>query len=212
MATDTRDPATAAEAGTEATAPDAEAADTEAAAETTAEADASRAFERPLAALEQRFAQISARPLAEQDNLAGLLADYRDLAGREGLSDEQQVVINTRVELLQGRLQLQQAMAQLEQQKQQLEERRAQRPISYDAVGTLMASSLYNGQRLPLLYRMVDPMSGLTVGYVEPASTLRLVDVLGKTVGVVGETRYDPTLRLKIIRPKQVVVLSGDEQ
>jgi len=174
------------------------------------EADAARQLDQRLNELERRFAELSARPLAEQTGLASLRDAYRELAETRDLTEEQRVVVDTRLELLNGRLELQQAMAELEQRKAELEARRNARPLSYDAVGRLVASSLYDGEDLPRLYRLVDSMTGLTVGYVEPSDAVDLVDALGRTVGVVGETRYDPSLRLKIITPEALYIVSGE--
>jgi uncharacterized protein YgiM (DUF1202 family) len=78
----------------------------------------------------------------------------------------------------------------------------------YSAVGRLQASTLYTGDQLPLMFRLVDPLSNLTVAYITPPAQDR-TRLLGRLVGVVGESRYDPALKLKIIDAQQIDLLSA---
>lgn len=78
----------------------------------------------------------------------------------------------------------------------------------YSAVGRLQASTLYTGDQLPLMFRLVDPLSNLTVAYITPPAEDR-TRLLGRLVGVVGQSRYDPALKLKIIDAEQIDLLSA---
>ena len=78
--------------------------------------------------------------------------------------------------------------------------------IQYDAIGRLVPSAVYDGQRLPMLYRLIAPEDGATVGYVRPNETVRSTHCLGRIVSIVGKPRFDPALKLHIIEPRQIDV------
>jgi len=80
---------------------------------------------------------------------------------------------------------------------------------TYHVVGRLMASTLYDGRRLPLMYRLqsLDGPGGRTIAYILPSEELDLDAKLGGVVGVVGEARRDRTIRVRMIEPTQVDVL-----
>ncbi len=81
---------------------------------------------------------------------------------------------------------------------------------AYSMVGRLASSAVYNGDRLPLMYRVqsIDPLTGpRTIGYVRPNQGDRLDSRLGQIVGIIGATTDDDALSLRIIRPERVDVL-----
>jgi len=77
----------------------------------------------------------------------------------------------------------------------------------YIAVGRLNASTVYDGIRLPLLFRVQDPAGGQTIGYIEPGKGFDLTAMLGQLVGIVGKQGYDSALRLNTIEPSRIDVL-----
>jgi len=79
----------------------------------------------------------------------------------------------------------------------------------WDAVGRLNASSVYNGERLPLLYRLQDQGTGQTIAYLLPTQEFDLPSMLGLLVGVKGPIRYDESLRLNLVQPTLVGPLSS---
>ena len=83
---------------------------------------------------------------------------------------------------------------------------------TYDAVGRLSASAIYDGKRLPLMYRVQSVGSSLprTIGYVKPGS-MDLESKVGMLVGVVGAASLDPDLKLKIITPTRVDLLQAQD-
>ena len=83
---------------------------------------------------------------------------------------------------------------------------------AYDAVGRLNASRIYDGKRLPQLYRLQAPAGGRTIGYIRPSESLDMIPMLGRLVGIVGSKDYDAGYRLLIITPKRLDILpSGKE-
>ena len=82
----------------------------------------------------------------------------------------------------------------------------------HDAIGILNASLVYDGERLPRLYRLQDPVSGFTTAYLMEDPELKLSSMLGLVVGVKGDKHFDESLRRTVITPKTVAVLqSGAE-
>lgn len=79
----------------------------------------------------------------------------------------------------------------------------------YSAVGRLLASALYDGRRLPLMYRLqsLDGLGGRTIAYIVPDDALDLDAKLGGVVGVVGPARRDRTIRVRLIEPERVDLL-----
>jgi hypothetical protein len=83
---------------------------------------------------------------------------------------------------------------------------------AYDAVGRLNASRIYDGKRLPQLYRLQAPAGGRTIGYIRPSETLDMIPMLGRLVGIVGSKDYDAGYRLLIITPKRLDILPSGNQ
>jgi len=82
----------------------------------------------------------------------------------------------------------------------------------HDAIGILNASLVYDGERLPRLYRLQDPVSGFTTAYLMEDPELKLSSMLGLVVGVKGQKHFDESLRRTVITPKTVAVLqTGSE-
>ena len=77
----------------------------------------------------------------------------------------------------------------------------------YEAVGQLDASTIYDGKRLPRLLCLRDPVTGRTIGYLEPIDQFDFVSLLGHQVGVVGNRAYDGGLRVSLITPRRIDVL-----
>jgi hypothetical protein len=83
----------------------------------------------------------------------------------------------------------------------------AQKQAIYAIVGRMLPSTVYDGKRgMPLMYRVesADFSSTRTIGYVIPREGMDFLPVMGKIVGIVGETRMDPALGLNIVMPTRV--------
>jgi hypothetical protein len=80
----------------------------------------------------------------------------------------------------------------------------------YTAIGRLTTSAVYDGTRLPKLYRIVSPEPGSarTVGYLKPDPSLDLDGKIGRIIGVVGESRLDEALKATMITPMRVDIVS----
>ncbi len=79
----------------------------------------------------------------------------------------------------------------------------------YDVVGRINASAVFNGERLPLLYRLQDSGTGQTIAYIVPGPDFDLSSMLGLLIGVKGPMRYDDSLRLNTVTPASIDVLGS---
>jgi len=80
----------------------------------------------------------------------------------------------------------------------------------YTAIGRLTTSAVYDGTRLPKLYRLVSPEPGVprTIGYLMPDASMDLDGKIGRIVGVVGDSKNDESLRATILTARRVDVVS----
>ncbi len=79
----------------------------------------------------------------------------------------------------------------------------------YTIIGTLQPSTVYDGQRLPRMFRIqsVGDSTPRTIGYLAPSPEFELEAKVGQVVGVIGEAKLDPSLKLNIISPMRVDLL-----
>lgn len=78
----------------------------------------------------------------------------------------------------------------------------------YDAIGILTPSTVHTGNDQPKLLRLLDPTGRRTVAYLEPNDSIDTVQMIGRIVGIVGDTVYDPTTKAKLISATRVDILS----
>ncbi|MEO0964838.1 MAG: SH3 domain-containing protein [Planctomycetota bacterium] len=81
----------------------------------------------------------------------------------------------------------------------------------YDAVGRLLASAVYNGNNLPLMFRLVEPSTGRSVAYVQPDAVGDTRALLGRVVGIIGPMAYDPVLKLNVVEVRDIEALNPAE-
>lgn len=174
--------------------------------------------------LETLFEQTLALPVAEQnDTLDELLAEYRRT--HEVTDDE--LVLNAldqrinwlelRIRLRDKRRELDSALAAADQRRLAIEQRVSewQSSAGYDIVGRLVPSTVYDGQRLPLMYRVQAVGGGRTLAYMRPderagsAAGENAAAYLGRVVGIAGRRSFDPALRLTIIQPDRIDLMRG---
>lgn len=124
-------------------------------------------------------------------------------------------VIVAHLELLRIRADLQRSMLRIEGVREQAKQSIASidegiagidRSSEYVVVGRLTTSVVYDGKRLPLLYRVqsIDEDSGRTLAYVVPVNGVDCAASLGSIVGVAGSSRVDASSRLNIVTPQRI--------
>ena len=74
----------------------------------------------------------------------------------------------------------------------------------------MASSTIYDGQSLPKLFRLQDPATGRTIAYLKPDADYALTNRIDIIVGIVGDKTYDEAMRLNIITPRRVDVLSPE--
>lgn len=175
--------------------------------------------------LAEAFNQVQSQP-AETAELDELAAEFRRTIAAQGddaaslrirqALQERLRVLEMRIDLRNTRRELQSRREQISQSTQSVTSRvrELERSRGYEFVGRLVQSSVYDGRRLPLMYRIVS-ISGMvprTIGYVNPdaGQGLGLQGKLGEIVGILGDAQFDEALQLRIVRPTRVDVLSAE--
>lgn len=174
--------------------------------------------------LDAAFDRIVAEPIEEAE-LTPLIGEYERMLKETPDTEAEQTLrryLLSRIELLRIRAELQRDMRSLNDLEQSA--MRGQEVITremtglsrrhqYVAVGRLSTSSLYDGRRLPLMYRLVSvaPGAGRTIAYIAPSEEIDLSGNLGNVVGILGERQTDENLRLNIIRATGVERLESAE-
>ena len=181
--------------------------------------------EDPMATITLKQAEAAWEAIKNEDpdesEIEDLQLIYMAIATRDGSDEATKRIAELRIRQLELQRQVKERIRRLESVKsrntadktrmnnaQVLIEARS----AYDAVGRLNASRIYDGKRLPQLYRLQAPAGGRTIGYIRPSETLDMIPMLGRLVGIVGSKDYDAGYRLLIITPKRLDILpSGKE-
>lgn len=191
----------------------AETTETEAPTQPAADAAAAAGVQTPavspaLRQVETQMLPLFERPLEEQP-LDQMEQAYQQVASGGQLPGIDRRIVEIRLAAIRHNQELAGALKQISDARgasdaaaQQAEEV-DDRPVRYDAVGRLLASSVYNGESLPRLYRLADPGSGRTLAYVEPGGPVR-AHLLGQVVGIVGKSTYDTSMKLQVIEVKRI--------
>jgi len=81
----------------------------------------------------------------------------------------------------------------------------------YTIVGRLTSSTIYDGTRLPLMYRVQAASAGSprTLAYVKPDPALKFESKIGQIVGIIGTQAIDSAVQLNIITPIRVDTLEA---
>jgi hypothetical protein len=170
--------------------------------------------------LNAAFDDLRAMPRAEADEaLEEMLAECRRT--REKLSGEPELVraidqriawIDLRMKLRDQRRALDAALKNAEAEQQALTNKVSEwrKGRAFTVIGRVFKSTLYDGQRLPLMYRIesVDgPGFGRTTAYLRPTEDHDLSKLVGAVVGVVGTPQYDDALGVRIISVDSIEAL-----
>ena len=175
--------------------------------------DLARAFDQvqkqpaDSAELDELAAEFRRTIAAQGDDPAGKRI-REGLAGRLALLELRISARNKLRELRARRVQISSSVVEVSKLVHAFESSRG-----YEFVGRLVRSSVYDGKRLPLMYRVVS-IAGLvphTVGYIDPQNTdLNIASHLGKIVGILGDAHLDEVLQLRIVRPTRIDVLTAE--
>lgn len=173
-----------------------------------------------MADLENLYTGIRGQSKAEAE-LGALRGRYLDLASQASSDAEIRAKANGRAEQLRLEMEVQSRIVELERMKSRINgeqesiasvAKAIEARSEYTVVGVLNASLVYDGQRLPLLYRIQDPATGQTVAYVAPGPGFQLSTMLGNLLGVRGDKAYDEALRVDVITPRTVDILTARKE
>lgn len=160
--------------------------------------------------LARRLRAIAKRPIAERP-LDDLETKYRAVFESGKLSDPEQALAEAHLKIIGTYRESQklleevaQAQKEVEAQKQRMADEKNARPKEYTALGRLLSSTVYDGRKLPLMFRLVDPQNNVTTAYIRPNKDIPIKALLGQYVGIVGKSQYDAALKLNIITPEIV--------
>jgi len=145
------------------------------------------------------------------------LRDQYASAIASGALDRKEVPLaDARVQMLDARLELQKQLNKLDEARDRAGRSSGtfdaawsniEAATEYTAVGRLNVSTIFDGERLPRLLRVTDTGSGRTVAYLVPEGKFDDPTVIDQVIGVVGEKRYDESLRLTVIHPTRIDLL-----
>lgn len=173
-----------------------------------------------LKALEAAFDRMRRQPVTASDETE-LLEQYRVLEQQlvtGGASENTMEFISQRISVLELRSQLRETTYEIERLEQKIAGAgesyadsitRLAQTREYLVVGRLMASSLYDGTRMPLLYRLtsIDSAVPRTLAYITPEPALDLDSKTGAVVGVLGAGTLETSAEIGIIKPTAVDIL-----
>lgn len=174
--------------------------------------------ERPVGSvegLESAFQRIWKEP-AQTAEIDELIAEYQRAIEAGGTNDaRRRTQLEQRIAALQIRKDVrerirkaEEARAALDADRIKLQEQLAawERTRVYTLIGQLQPSTVYDGKRLPQMYRVVSVggTAGRTLGYIRKTDEFDLDRYMGQVVGVVGQATLDRSLQLNLITPYRV--------
>jgi len=172
--------------------------------------------------LEETFQAVRAQPddTAELDALFAELRRAAEQCGGDPKLKMRKTQLERRRDFVKLKMDLRDQRAEIDRAKRAIDEgndrlrvkiAELERQRVYTIIGLLVPSTVYDGKRLPLMYRLqsVGTTAPPTIGYLAPKPELQLKSKLGMVVGVVGEQTMDRSLNLNVVNPMRVDVLQG---
>lgn len=150
--------------------------------------------------LEAKFEAMRALPIEERP-LDTMIAQYMALQAKGGLSQPDAYRVRSRLAKLRHDKRIAEGLAAIAQARESGPTTSTQQhdAIDYDAVGVLLASSVYDGKTLPRMFRLVNTSTGRSLAYLRPGGPVDTTQYLGRLVGIKGSTAIDPALKLRVI-------------
>ncbi len=78
----------------------------------------------------------------------------------------------------------------------------------YAITGKLSLSNTFDGRLRPFLYRIQDPRTGRTLGYVEDDEHFEFGELVGQIVGIKGDASWDPHWRIQMVKGTSLDLVS----
>lgn len=177
-----------------------------------------------LKVLDAAFDRMRRQPLQTSDE-SELIEQYLALEQeliKQGSTERTIDYINQRIEVLKLRQEFRETSNTIDRLGQSIQGvdisytqsiDRLAKSREYLLVGRLLPSSVYDGERLPLLYRLtsIDSAVPRTLAYITPEPDLKLDSKTGAIVGVMAGAAIESTAEIGIIKPTVVDVLSAGQ-
>lgn len=170
--------------------------------------------------LEAAFKLLQKEPV-ETAEVGPLREMYLDLASRSGGDQRiahraggraEQLQIWADIQKKRGELDAARTRAKMSAAETDAVRKALESSADYTAVGRVATSTIYDGKRLPKLLRLQDPATGRTVAYLQPDEQYELINLIGNLVGIVGDKNYDESMRLNIIAPHRIDILTAESR
>jgi hypothetical protein len=189
-----------------------------------AAADAHARLIGTLTQLSELFTQVQRQDsdTAELDEMAAELRRAISAQGDDAMGQRIATSLGQRLQLIEMRISARDARRELRSKRESIDAtytqivsniRELERTRGYQFVGRLVRSSVYDGNRLPLMYRIVSVNESVprTIGYIVPGDEgLGATDRLGEIVGVLGTSSLDRDLNLRIVTPTRIDTLGPE--
>ena len=78
----------------------------------------------------------------------------------------------------------------------------------YAITGKLALSNTFDGRLRPFLYRIQDPKTGRTIGYVKDQGEFQFGELVGQIVGIKGDAIWDPHWRIQMVEGTSLDLVS----
>jgi hypothetical protein len=171
--------------------------------------------------LEATFQAVRAQP-SEEAEYGELIGEYRralDSLDERPANEPLRVAYQQRLDFLLMQQRFQEAKRAASKSLSDLEENsktvakalnELDKTRRYVVIGRLTTSVVYDGERLPLMYRIqsVGDRVPRTLGYIKPTKAFGLSGKIGRIVGIEGKTLLDKSLKLNVVTPMRVDVLT----
>ncbi len=188
------------------------------------QADATARMIGTLRQLSELFNQVQQQnsDTAELDEMAAELRRAIAAQGDDAVGQRIKTSLGQRLQLIEMRIAARDARRELRAKRDSIDAsftqiatriRELETTRGYQFVGRLVRSSVYDGNRLPLMYRIVSINESVprTIGYIVPGENeLNMANRLGEIVGVLGTSTLDRDLNLRIVSPTRIDTLGPE--
>ncbi|MGQ0629264.1 MAG: SH3 domain-containing protein [Phycisphaerales bacterium] len=167
------------------------------------------------------FAAVKAQPEADAEAAQAMVEMEKHMATLDNspAGERERRYVKRFVDYLKLRADIQQARRATEESTRRFdgaaqairdEIKKLEAQAVYTAIGRLTTSAVYDGERLPKLYRIISPEPGTprTIGYLLPDAAMDLDSKIGRVVGIVGDSKMDDSLRATVLKATRVDVVS----
>jgi hypothetical protein len=169
-----------------------------------------------LVELEATWEKLSSEPVmgAEvaplKDMYAELLSENGDDLVIEQIAGGRMRQLEAWAGLQKQRVRIEALRSNLSERSGEVEEFRTAMSLygNYALAGKLALSNTFDGRLRPFMYRIQDVKSGRTLGYLSANEGWGLPSLVGQTIGLVGENKWNPSWSVYVVEAERFDILS----